>query len=74
MKSFTGKVVANKMAKTVVVERDVNTFHKLYKKLIRRQRRIKVHTEIALQVGELVRVTSCRPLSKDKRYQVAAKI
>lgn len=74
MKAYIGKVVSNKMTGTVVVERDIFLKHPLYKKIMRRTRRIKAHTDIPLNVGDRVKCTSTRPLSKETHYKVVEKI
>jgi len=74
MKVVSGKVVSNKMNKTVVVEREHYVKHPLYKKTIRRNRRVKAHTDMDLQVGDVVKLVSTRPISKQKHYKVVEKI
>jgi len=67
-----GVVVSDKMTKTVVVVVQELKPHPLYKKVVRRSRRFKVHDEEeACRVGDRVRITETRPLSKDKRWRVA---
>lgn len=66
-----GRVVSDKMAKTVVVEIERFRRHPLYKKLIRRTKRVKAHDERnECRVGDIVRIISSRPLSKEKRWRV----
>ena len=68
-KTRVGKVVSDKMDKTVVVEDRVA--HKTYKKIIGRTYRLKAHDENnECGVGDIVRVMETRPLSKDKRWRV----
>ncbi len=74
MKDFIGRVVANKMLQTVVVERTILYTHPLYKKQIRRRRRLKAHTTMELNVGDVVKLQSTRPLSRDKHFRVVGKI
>lgn len=70
-KQLTGKVVSNKMDKTVVVEIENIVMHPLYKKSVRRSKRIKSHDERnECSVGDIVRVEESRPLSKEKRYRL----
>ena len=71
-KSRTGRVVSDKMDKTVVVAVETPKRHSLYKKNIKRMTRYKVHDENnECRVADLVRITETRPLSKDKRWRVA---
>ncbi len=66
-----GKVVSDKMDKTVVVIVEDRVAHKTYKKIIGRTYRLKAHDENnACGVGDIVRVMETRPLSKDKRWRV----
>ena len=67
----TGKVVSDKMDKTVVVIVEDRVAHKTYKKIIGRTYRLKAHDENnECRVGDIVRVMETRPLSKDKRWRV----
>ncbi len=71
-KSRVGVVVSNKMQKTVVVAVETFRHHRLYKKILRRTRRLKAHDESnACAPGDLVRIVETRPLSKEKRWRVA---
>ena len=66
-----GKVVSDKMDKTVVVIVEDRVAHKTYKKIIGRTYRLKAHDEENVcGVGDIVRVMETRPLSKDKRWRV----
>ena len=66
-----GKVVSDKMDKTVVVTVEDRVAHPIYKKIIKRTYRLKAHDENnACGVGDTVRVMETRPLSKDKRWRV----
>ncbi len=67
-----GKVVSNKMDKTAVVVVEGLKRHKLYKKVIRYQKRFKVHDEKnECNVGDMVKIVETRPLSKEKRWQLS---
>ena len=67
-----GLVVSDTMDKTVVVVIQELKSHPLYKKVVRRNTRLKVHDETNdAHVGDRVRVVESRPLSKDKRWRVA---
>lgn len=70
-KQLTGKVVSNKMDKTIVVEIEELVMHPLYKKSVHRTKRLKGHDEKnECSIGDLVRVVETRPLSKEKRYRL----
>jgi small subunit ribosomal protein S17 len=67
-----GVVVSDKMQQTVIVVVQDLKPHPLYKKVVRASRRFKVHDEAGIcQVGDRVRITETRPLSKEKRWRVA---
>ena len=67
-----GRVVSDKMAKTVVVEVQVSERHPLYHKNIKRATKYKVHDEnMVSKVGDTVKIEETRPLSRDKRWRVA---
>ena len=66
-----GKLVSDKMDKTVVVIVEDRVAHKTYKKIIGRTYRLKAHDENNVcGVGDIVRVMETRPLSRDKRWRV----
>ena len=66
-----GKVVSDKMDKTVVVIVEDRVAHKTYKKIIGRTYKLKAHDENnECRVGDIVRVMETRPLSRDKRWRV----
>ena len=70
-KTRVGRVVSDKMDKTVVVAIVDNVKHPLYKKIVKRTVRLKAHDENnACKVGERGEVRETRPLSKDKRWRV----
>ena len=70
-KTRVGKVVSDKMDKTVVVIVEDRVAHKTYTKIIGRTYRLKAHDENnECGVGDIVRVMETRPLSKDKRWRV----
>lgn len=71
-KTREGVVVSDKMDKTVVVAVETHKRHRLYRKIIRRVTRYKAHDEEnACHTGDRVRIVESRPLSRDKRWQVA---
>ena len=66
-----GKVVSDKMDKTVVVAIEDRVAHPLYKKIVGRTYKLKAHyEENTCGVGDIVKVMETRPLSKDKRWRV----
>ena len=70
-KTRTGKVVSDKMDKTIVVAVEDHVKHPLYKKIIKRTYKLKAHDENnECKSGDTVRVMETRPLSKDKRWRV----
>ena len=70
-KTRVGKVVSDKMDKTVVVAIYDRVQHPLYKKIVKRTVRVKAHDELnACNVGDRVSLMETRPLSKDKRWRV----
>ena len=70
-KIFTGKVVSNKMQKTIVVSIEQRKLHPLYKKYIKNTKKLKAHDEKnECQIGDTVRVIESRPLSKEKCWRL----
>jgi small subunit ribosomal protein S17 len=70
-KTRTGKVVSDKMDKTIVVAIENNVQHPLYKKIIKQTIRLKAHDENnECRTGDRVKVMETRPLSKDKRWRL----
>jgi small subunit ribosomal protein S17 len=70
-KELVGKVVSNKMQKTVVVAVEGLASHKKYEKPMLQTRKFKAHDpESKCQLGDRVRLRECRPLSKEKRWLV----
>jgi small subunit ribosomal protein S17 len=70
-KVYTGKVVSNKMEKTVVVAVTRMFQHPVYKKTVKKVSKFKAHDEPnQCKVGDDVKITETRPLSKDKRWLV----
>jgi len=71
-KTRFGRVVSNKMDKTVVVVVETSRRHPLYKKIMRRAARYKAHDEKnECGLGDIVRIVETRPLSRQKRWRVA---
>ena len=70
-KTRVGKVVSDKMDKTVVVAVIDNVRHPLYKKIVKRTVKFKAHDEQnACGIGDTVMIMETRPISKDKRWRV----
>ena len=70
-KTRTGKVVSNKMDKTIVVAVLDNVKHPLYGKIVKRTYKFKAHDENnECNIGDTVKVMETRPLSKDKRWRL----
>ena len=70
-KTRTGKVVSDKMNKTITVAVVDNVKHPLYGKIMKRTYKLKAHDENnQCGIGDTVKVMECRPLSKDKRWRL----
>jgi small subunit ribosomal protein S17 len=66
-----GKVVSDKMDKTIVVSIESYTSHPLYNKKVKRTKKLKAHDELnQCGIGDKVKVMETRPLSKDKRWRL----
>jgi small subunit ribosomal protein S17 len=70
-KQEIGKVVSNSMDKTIVIEIVNLLRHPLYKKSVKRTKRIKSHDEKnECSIGDIVKIEETRPLSKEKRFRL----
>ena len=70
-KTVIGKVVSDKMDKTIVVAVEDSVKHKLYNKIVKRTGRFKAHDENnECGIGDRVKIMETRPLSKDKRWRL----
>ena len=70
-KTRVGRVVSNKMQKTIVVAIEDNVKHPLYKKVIKRTVKFKAHDEENVcGIGDKVEIMETRPLSKDKNWRL----
>jgi small subunit ribosomal protein S17 len=70
-KTLVGRVVSDKMDKTVVVGVDRLYRHRLYKKVVKSTKKYKAHDEEnACGMGDIVRIVESRPISRDKRWVV----
>jgi len=74
-KTYTGKVVSNKMDKTVVVAITRLFQHPVYKKTVKKVSKFKAHDAgNTCEIGDTVIITETKPLSKDKRWLVLEKV
>jgi small subunit ribosomal protein S17 len=70
-KTRIGKVISDKMDKTIVVAIETSVKHPLYKKIVKRTYKLKAHDENnECTVGDKVKVMETRPLSRDKRWRL----
>ncbi|MEZ5438492.1 MAG: 30S ribosomal protein S17 [Lysobacteraceae bacterium] len=69
-RTIEGRVVSNKMQKTVTVLVERQIKHGLYGKYIKRSTKLHAHDEQGCQEGDVVRVAECRPVSKTKNWRV----
>jgi len=70
-KEFVGLVTSDKMMKTIVVSIETMKLHPLYKKYVKRTKKVKAHDEKNdAKMGDRVRVIECRPLSKEKCWKL----
>ena len=70
-KTRTGKVISNKMDKTIVVAIEEHVKHPLYKKIVKDTYKLMAHDENnECNIGDIVKVMETRPLSKDKRWRL----
>jgi small subunit ribosomal protein S17 len=66
-----GRVASNKMDKTIVVVSETRVPHRTYGKIVRKSSRFKAHDERnEANIGDVVRIMECRPLSRDKRWRL----
>lgn len=72
-KTRIGRVVSDKMDKTIVVAVENNVRHPLYKKIVKKTYKLKAHDENnECKIGDRVKVMETRPLSKDKRWRLVS--
>ena len=70
-KTRVGKVVSDKMDKTIVVAIEDHVKHPLYKKIVKRTYKLKAHDENnECRIGDTVKIVETRPISKDKCWRV----
>jgi small subunit ribosomal protein S17 len=66
-----GRVVSDKMSKTIVVVSETRAAHGVYGKVVRKSTKFKAHDESNdAKLGDIVRIQECRPLSKEKRWRL----
>jgi small subunit ribosomal protein S17 len=71
-KEFVGIVKSDKMNKTIVVAVETTALHPLYKKYVKRVKKVKAHDETNdAKTGDRVRVVECRPISREKCWKLA---
>lgn len=70
-KAYTGRVVSDKMDKTITVVVETTKVHELYGKRIKHSKKMKAHDESnQAKTGDIVRIAETRPLSKSKRFRL----
>lgn len=70
-KTVVGKVISDRMNKTIVVQVEYLKEHPIYKRMIKKFNKFKVHDEEnKAKVGNVVKISQTRPLSKDKRWRL----
>jgi len=67
-KTFTGVVVSDKMVNTIVVEMSYTSRHPMYKKIVRKHKKIYSENNLSAKTGDTVLVRETRPLSRLKRF------
>ena len=69
-RTLEGRVISDKMQKTVTVLIERQIQHGLYGKYLRRSTKVHAHDELSCKEGDLVEIAECRPLSKTKAWKV----
>lgn len=72
MKTFTGLVVSDKMTNTIVVSLEYKSRHPLYKKVIKKNKKIYSENNLGAKMGDTVKVKEVRPLSRLKRFSIVS--
>ena len=71
VRSLTGRVISDRMDKTITVEVERRVKHPLYKKYVRRRTKLHAHDEDnTCRIGDTVSIEQCRPLSKSKAWRL----
>jgi len=73
-KKLTGKIVSDKMQKTVVVTVEMHKKHPVYSKMIKNTRRFKARNDTDAKLNDVVVIEECRPFSKDSSWKVVGKV
>ncbi len=74
MKPLLGQVISKKMTKTSTVLVERVKIHPLYKKRVRVKKKYHVDDPLKTKVGDWVKISPCRPISKLKRFKIVAKV
>lgn len=74
MRAIIGKVISDKMNKTVVVEAGRLSIHPKYHKRVKRTQKFHAHNELGVKVGDVVKIVAIRPISATKSWKVTEKI
>lgn len=69
-KILIGKVISDKMQKTVVVGIELSKAHPIYGKVIASTKKLKAHNDLGAKVGDMVTIEECKPMSKEKFFKV----
>jgi len=70
-KVFQGRVVSDKMEKTITVLIERRTLHPIYQKYVSKSKKVKAHDETNdAKIGDTVKIIECRPVSKDKTWNL----
>ena len=71
VRTVTGKVVSDKMDKTIVVQVERSVRHPKYEKIIRKRTKLHAHDEKGeAKIGQMVKIQECRPVSKTKTWKL----
>lgn len=70
MRILTGKIISDKMAKTVVVEVGRFVIHPMYHKRVKRSRNFHAHNELGMKIGDVVKIVEVKPISRTKTWKV----
>ena len=73
-RTFTGRVVSDRMSKTVTVEWERSSYVPKYQRYERRSTRVKAHDETGAKIGDLVEIVETRPISKTKHFIVTKRL
>lgn len=73
-RSFVGRVVSDRMAKTVTVEWERRRYVPKYQRYEKRRTRVKAHDETGAKIGDIVEIRETRPISKTKNFLVIRKV